>query len=99
MIPHVAGERKGDEQIMKATGIVRNLDSLGRVVIPKELRRTLDINEQDGLEIFVDGDKIVLRKYEPGCVFGGGTDDLIEHGGKLISKMAAREIARKAGLI
>ncbi|MNC08509.1 Transition state regulatory protein AbrB [compost metagenome] len=56
---------------MKATGIVRQLDSLGRVVIPIELRRTLGIEEKDGLEIFVDGNRIVLQKYAPGCHFCG----------------------------
>lgn len=49
---------------MKSTGIVRKVDELGRVVLPIELRRTLGIEERDAIEIFVDGDKIVLRKYE-----------------------------------
>lgn len=52
---------------MKSTGIVRAVDPLGRIVIPKELRRTLSINEGDSLEIFSDQDTIVLRKYNPGC--------------------------------
>ena len=50
---------------MKSTGIVRRIDELGRVVIPKELRRTLDLNEGDPMEFYVDGDKVILRKYEP----------------------------------
>lgn len=50
---------------MKSTGIVRKVDELGRVVIPIELRRTLDIAEKDSLEIYVDGDRVILRKYEP----------------------------------
>jgi len=50
---------------MKSTGIVRKVDELGRIVIPMELRRTLDIAEKDPLEIYTDGDRIVLRKYEP----------------------------------
>ena len=54
---------------MKATGIVRKVDSLGRIVLPIELRRTLGIGELDPLEIFVDGEKIILRKYEPACTF------------------------------
>ena len=54
---------------MKSTGIVRKVDELGRVVIPIELRRTLDIEEKDSLEIYVDSDRIILRKYEPACVF------------------------------
>lgn len=56
---------------MKATGIVRKLDELGRVVIPVEIRRGLDLQEKDPLEIFVDGDQIILRKYQPDCVFCG----------------------------
>lgn len=50
---------------MKSTGIVRKVDELGRIVIPKELRRTLNINEKDPLEIYVDGEQIILKKYEP----------------------------------
>ncbi len=56
---------------MKATGIVRKLDELGRVVIPVEIRRGLDLQEKDSIEIFVDGDHIILRKYQPNCVFCG----------------------------
>ncbi|WP_457786213.1 AbrB/MazE/SpoVT family DNA-binding domain-containing protein [[Kitasatospora] papulosa] len=59
---------------MKATGIVRRVDELGRVVIPKELRRTLGIAEGDPLEIFVDGERIVLGKYAPGCYLCGDVD-------------------------
>lgn len=54
---------------MKATGIVRKVDELGRIVLPIELRRTLDINIKDPVEIYVDGDFIMLKKYEPACVF------------------------------
>lgn len=61
---------------MKSTGIVRRVDELGRVVIPIELRRTLQINEKDPLEIYVDGEKIVLKKYEPACIFCGNADNL-----------------------
>lgn len=62
---------------MKATGIVRNVDPLGRIVLPKELRGTLDIQENDALEIFVDGDAIVLKKYQPGCIFCNETVGVI----------------------
>lgn len=58
---------------MKATGIVRKLDELGRVVIPVEIRRGLDLQEKESIEIFVDGDHIILRKYQPNCVFCGDT--------------------------
>ena len=53
---------------MKSTGVVRRVDELGRIVIPIELRRTLDIAEKDALEIYVDGEQIILKKYEPACI-------------------------------
>jgi transcriptional pleiotropic regulator of transition state genes len=56
---------------MKATGIVRKVDELGRVVIPMELRRTLGIGDKDPLEIYVDDDRIMLKKYAPGCTLCG----------------------------
>lgn len=61
---------------MKSTGIVRKVDELGRVVIPIELRRTLQIAEKDALEIYVDGEKIILKKYEPACIFCGNADEV-----------------------
>ncbi len=67
---------------MKSTGIVRKVDELGRVVLPIEMRRTLDISEKDALEIFVDGDNIILRKYQPACVFCGSTRGMREFKGK-----------------
>lgn len=70
---------------MKSTGIVRKVDELGRIVLPIELRRTLDINEKDSLEIFVEGSNIILRKYEPACIFCGSADtDSITYHGKNI---------------
>jgi transcriptional pleiotropic regulator of transition state genes len=73
---------------MKATGIVRPIDQLGRVVIPIELRRTLDIKEGDPLEIYVDGDRIMLKKYAPGCVLCGNVEQELTslYPGKLICK-------------
>ena len=67
---------------MKSTGIVRKVDELGRIVLPIELRRTLNINEKDSLEIFVDNDKIVLQKYEPACIFCGSADDIVNYKGR-----------------
>jgi len=71
---------------MKATGIVRKLDVLGRIVIPKELRTTLDLNETDPIEIFVEGNDIILRKYQPACIFCNDATDIIQFGGKNICK-------------
>lgn len=67
---------------MKSTGIVRKVDELGRIVLPIELRRTLDIAERDELEIYLDDDKVILRKYEPSCVFCGSSQGLISFHGK-----------------
>lgn len=69
---------------MKATGVVRKVDELGRIVIPIELRRTLGIDVKDPLEIFIDKDMIVLRKYEPFCIFCTGNDVLKEYEGKRV---------------
>lgn len=83
---------------MKSTGIVRKVDELGRVVLPIELRRNLNINEKDALEIFVDDEKIILKKYEPADIFTGSMDDLIDYKGKKISKSSILEMAKMAGL-
>lgn len=69
---------------MKATGIVRPLDCLGRIVIPKEIRKTFDLNEKDEIEIFVEDDMIMLKKYEPSCIFCGADENLISYKGKTI---------------
>ena len=61
---------------MKSSGIVRNIDELGRLVVPKEMRTTLDINCNDPVEISLDGDKIILRKYTPNCIFCGSNANL-----------------------
>ena len=62
---------------MKSTGIVRKVDEQGRIVLPIELRRTLDLGERDELEIYLDDDKVVLKKYEPACIFCGDADQVI----------------------
>ncbi|ETT79724.1 MULTISPECIES: AbrB/MazE/SpoVT family DNA-binding domain-containing protein [Paenibacillus] len=78
--------------MMKATGIVRKVDELGRIVIPIELRRTMGIDIKDPLEIFVDGEKIILRKYEPTCIFSGSSENLINFKGKMVSKDVLDEL-------
>lgn len=62
---------------MKSLGIVRKVDELGRIVLPKELRSTLRIAQKDPLEIYVEGDTIILRKYEPACIFCGNASDTV----------------------
>ncbi|MBQ3792249.1 MAG: AbrB/MazE/SpoVT family DNA-binding domain-containing protein [Clostridia bacterium] len=77
---------------MKPTGIVRKIDELGRIVLPSELRFSLGIQPRDALEIFVDGEQIVLRKYEPSCVFCGDADDVVMFRGKRICRSCLKGI-------
>lgn len=77
---------------MKATGIVRPVDPLGRVVIPVELRRNLGIRTDDSLEVFVEGEYIMLKKYEPGCIFCGDAKDVCNIRGKNICKACLDEL-------
>ena len=79
---------------MKSTGIVRKMDELGRIVLPMEIRNTFDINPKDPLEIFVDEDCIVLRKYEPSCVFCGNGKDNIIFEGKRICKSCIKKLSK-----
>ena len=77
---------------MKSTGIVRRVDELGRVVLPIELRRTLDIEIRSPLEIYVDGDLIILRKYEPACIFCGEAKDVINFKEKIMCSECYKEL-------
>lgn len=77
---------------MKSTGIVRRVDELGRIVLPIELRRTLDIEIKDPLEIYLDGDKVVLKKHYDACVFCGEREDLTEYLGKHICSQCKKNI-------
>ncbi len=83
--------------MIKSTGIVRKVDELGRVVIPIELRRTLGIEKKDALEIYVDAEKIILKKYEPACVFCGNAENVEVFKGKNICRECAASMAGKAG--
>ena len=78
---------------MKSTGVVRKLDDLGRITLPIELRRNLNIGEHDPLEIFVDDDRIILRKYEASDIFTGNMDELIDFHDKKVSKQSIMEMA------
>ena len=69
---------------MKATGIVRHIDELGRIVLPIEMRRAMELGTSDKVEIYVDGDKIILKKHSVSCVFCGSSESLTEFGGKNI---------------
>ena len=90
---------------MKSTGVVRQLDTLGRIVLPIELRRTMDIGVKeirkvhvdengwkDMLEIFVEGDEIILKKYHPSCIFCSDARDVVPYKGKLVCKSCLAEL-------
>ena len=87
---------------MKSTGIVRKVDELGRIVLPIELRRTMDIAEKDksltlknpAIEIYVDGASIILRKYEPTCIFCGDAKNVINYRGKNICPNCLKEMKK-----
>lgn len=80
---------------MKSTGIVRKIDELGRIVLPIEIRNNMDIKNRDSIEIFVDEDKIILKKYEPACIFCGNADNVTYFRGKLVCRDCI-ETLRKA---
>lgn len=80
---------------MKSTGIVRRVDDLGRVVLPIELRRTLDIGERDSLEIFVEDNSIILKKYEPACIFCNDTKDVVVYKGRNVCANCIREMSEQ----
>ena len=78
---------------MKSTGIIRKMDELGRVVIPIEIRNQFDIVEKDPIEIYVDGSSIILKKYEPNCIFCGNSKNLISYKDKLICSKCAQKLS------
>ena len=78
---------------MKSTGIVRKIDELGRIVLPIELRNSMGLSPKDTLEIFVDDEKIILKKYQPACIFCGAEQELVSHKGKNVCAECARALA------
>ena len=79
---------------MKSTGMVRKLDQLGRIVLPIELRRTLDIELKDSLEIFIEEDTVILRKYSPGCIFCGNASGVTIFKEKMVCGKCKDEMAK-----
>ena len=77
---------------MKSTGIVRKVDELGRIVLPIEMRRTLDIGEKDALEIYVEGSSVILKKHKPSCLFCDATKDITVFKGKNICPKCLKEL-------
>lgn len=80
---------------MKSTGIVRKIDNLGRVVLPIELRRIFDIDKEDPVEIFVDDNYIMLKKYQPACIFCNDAKDVVNFRGKNICVKCLEEMKSK----
>ena len=79
---------------MQSTGIVRRVDELGRIVIPMELRKILDISPRDSLEIFTDSGNIILRKYEPQCIFCSNSESVRKFKDKNICEDCLKTISR-----
>lgn len=77
---------------MKSSGIVRKIDELGRIVLPIETRRMLGIEARDGVEIFVEDDKVILRKYQPCCIFCGDGDNITYYRDKRICRACLAEL-------
>lgn len=77
---------------MKSTGIVRKMDELGRVVIPIEIRNQFNIAERDPIEIYVEGNSIILKKFEPNCIFCGSTKKLVTYQDRQICEKCAKKI-------
>lgn len=79
---------------MKSTGIVRKLDALGRIVLPMELRKTLELSEKDALEIFTEGSSIVLKKYETSCAFCGNKKDITNFKDKCVCSKCIEDLTK-----
>lgn len=77
---------------MKSTGVTRHLDELGRIVLPKELRKTMHIEARDELEIFIEEDRIVLKKYAPSCVFCSQGENVTEFMGKRVCRTCIEKL-------
>lgn len=80
--------------MLKATGIIRRVDELGRIVIPIEIRNKFGIKEKDPIEIFVDGNMIAMKKYEPNCIFCGSTRNLKKYCDKLMCRKCILEVSK-----
>ena len=80
---------------MKSLGIVRKVDELGRIVLPIEMRRTFNLAEKDAVEIYVEGDSIILKKHQPNCILCGESKNLIDYKGKLVCKSCVKSLVEK----
>lgn len=82
---------------MKSTGMVRKIDELGRIVMPAEIRQTLGLQLRDAMEIYVDGDRVILQKYQPSCIFCTNADGLVLFGGKRICRECLAKLGKLNG--
>ena len=80
---------------MKSLGIVRKIDELGSLVLPIETRRALGLSAGEGVEIFVDGDRVILQKYEPSCIFCGDADDVVIFAGKKVCRNCIEKLTKE----
>lgn len=80
---------------MKSTGIVRKMDELGRIVLPMEIRKVMDIKEKDAIEIFTDEDKIILQKYQPACIFCNQVENVLYFNGKRICAACVEKLKQQ----
>ena len=80
---------------MKSTGIVRKIDELGRIVLPMELRRNLNLSVKDSIEIYVEGDTVILKKYEPCCIFCGESTHIVNFKNKNVCENCKKELKSK----
>lgn len=79
---------------MKSLGIIRKVDELGRIVLPIETRKLMDLEPKDGVEIFVENDKIILKKYQPACIFCGEVDEVLNYKSKKICRDCLNELKK-----
>ncbi len=77
---------------MKSTGMVRKVDELGRIVLPAEIRQSMDIQVKDALEIFTENDRIILQKYHPSCIFCNNVDDVVFFSDKRICRTCLEKL-------
>ena len=79
---------------MKSTGMVRKVDELGRIVLPAEIRQSMDIQVRDSLEIFTDEGRVILQKYQPSCSFCNNADEIVLFSGKRICRSCLDELKK-----
>ncbi len=79
---------------MKTTGITRKIDELGRIVLPIELRKQFGISERDSLEIYVEGDRIILKKKKQACVFCGKSTGLVAYKDHMVCNTCIEELSK-----